>query len=150
MDPHVERRQSPLHPAPCAPLRGAGAGAGPTASAVLSDLVDIARGNRLPTFGQPATTLTRARPAQAAVPAPYSLRLQLVDKPGALAKVARVLGDSGISIDRMSQYGHEEGTAPVLIVTHNTTRIALDEAMAAFHATAVVAGDPVALRIEAV
>ncbi|TNC51926.1 homoserine dehydrogenase [Rubellimicrobium rubrum] len=131
-------------------LRGPGAGAGPTASAVLSDLVDIARGNRLPTFGQPAMTLTRARPAQAAVPAPYYLRLQLVDKPGALAKVARVLGDSGISIDRMRQYGHEDGTAPVLIVTHKTTRIALDEAMAAFPATAVVAGDPVALRIEAV
>ncbi|WP_210527951.1 homoserine dehydrogenase [Rubellimicrobium arenae] len=131
-------------------LRGPGAGAGPTASAVLSDLVDIARGNRLPTFGQPAATLAKARPAKAAVPAPYYLRLQLVDKPGALAKVARVLGDSGISIDRMRQYGHEEGTAPVLIVTHRTTRIALDEAMAAFPDTGVVAGSPVAIRIEAV
>ncbi|TNC72976.1 homoserine dehydrogenase [Rubellimicrobium roseum] len=131
-------------------LRGPGAGAGPTASAVLSDLVDIARGNRLPTFGQPAATLRQARPAKAAVPAPYYLRLQLVDKPGALAKVARVLGDSGISIDRMRQYGHEDATAPVLIVTHKTTRAALDEAMAAFPETGVLAGDPVALRIEQV
>jgi homoserine dehydrogenase len=131
-------------------LRGPGAGAGPTASAVLSDLVDIARGNRLPTFGQPAATLRQARPARAAVAAPYYLRLELLDKPGALAKVARVLGDAGISIDRMRQYGHEESTAPVLIVTHKTTRAALDEALADFADTGVVAGRPVALRIEAV
>ena len=131
-------------------LRGPGAGAGPTASAVLSDLVDIARGNRLPTFGQPATQLRQARPARAAVPAPYYLRLHLLDKPGALAKVARVLGDAGISIDRMRQYGHEDATAPVLIVTHKTTRAALDEAMGGFEETGVMVDKPVAIRIEAV
>jgi homoserine dehydrogenase len=112
--------------------------------------VDIARGNRLPTFGQPAATLRQARPAKAAVPAPHYLRLELLDKPGALAKVARVLGDSGISIDRMRQYGHEESTAPVLIVTHKTTRIALDEAVAGFAETGVIMGQPVAIRIEQV
>ncbi len=131
-------------------LRGAGAGSGPTASAVMSDVIDIARGNRLSTFGQPARTLRAARAAKAAVPAPYYLRLQLIDKPGALAKVARVLGDSGISIDRMRQYGHEDTTAPVLIVTHKTTRSALDEALEGFGATGVVAAPPVAIRIEAV
>ncbi len=131
-------------------LRGPGAGAGPTASAVLSDVVDIARGNRLPTFGQPATRLRQARPARAAVPAPYYLRLHLLDKPGALGKVARVLGDAGISIDRMRQYGHEDATAPVLIVTHKTTRAALDEAMAGFEETGVMVDRPVAIRIEQV
>ncbi len=131
-------------------LRGPGAGSGPTASAVLSDVIDIARGLRLPTFGIPATGLRQARAAQAAVPAPYYLRMQLLDKPGALAKVARVLGDSGISIDRMRQYGHEDTMAPVLIVTHKTTRAALNEALAGFTATGVVSGDPVAIRIEAV
>ncbi len=131
-------------------LRGPGAGSGPTASAVLSDIIDIARGLRLPTFGIPAVQLRQARAARAAVPAPYYLRMQLLDKPGALAKVARVLGDSGISIDRMRQYGHEDTTAPVLIVTHKTTRAALDEALAGFTGTGVVSGDPVAIRIEAV
>ena len=131
-------------------LRGPGAGSGPTASAVLSDVIDIARGLRLPTFGIPAVQLRQARAARAAVPAPYYLRMQLLDKPGALAKVARVLGDSGISIDRMRQYGHEDTTAPVLIVTHKTTRAALDEALAGFTGTGVVSGDPVAIRIEAV
>ena len=130
-------------------LRGAGAGEGPTASAVMSDVIDIARGLRLPTFGQPATTLTKARAAKAAVPAPYYIRMQLVDKPGALAKVASVLGNAGVSIDRMRQYGHQDTAAPVLIVTHKVTRSALDEALSAMDKT-VIQGDPVAIRIEEV
>jgi len=131
-------------------LRGAGAGEGPTASAVMADVMDIARGYRVSTFGQTATTLRKARAARAAVPAPYYLRLQLQDKPGALAKVARVLGEAGISIDRMRQYGHQDTTAPVLIVTHKTTRSSLDEALAGMATTGVVEGSPVAIRIEAV
>lgn len=103
-------------------LRGAGAGEGPTASAVMSDLVELARGVRMPVFGQPAERLAVPQPARTAVPAAYYLRLTLADKPGALAKVATVLGDAGISIDRMRQYGHTVGgSAPVLIVTHKTT-----------------------------
>ncbi len=131
-------------------LRGPGAGEGPTASAVMGDVMDIARGLRVSTFGQPAKTLRKARAARAAVPAPYYLRMQLLDKPGALAKVAHVLGDAGISIDRMRQYDHQDTTAPVLIVTHKTTRTALDEALVAFKTTGVVDGTPVAIRIEAV
>ncbi|PYG28061.1 homoserine dehydrogenase [Pelagimonas varians] len=131
-------------------LRGAGAGEGPTASAVMGDVMDIARGLRLTTFGQPATTLRAATPAKAAVSAPYYLRMALQDKPGALAKVATVLGEAGVSIDRMRQYSHEDASAPVLIVTHKTTRSALDHALAALPATGVMATDPVALRIEKV
>lgn len=131
-------------------LRGAGAGEGPTASAVMADVVDLARGTRYPTFGQPAKGLRRARAATAAIPAPYYLRLQLLDKPGALAKVATVLGDAGVSIDRMRQYDHADTAAPVLIVTHKTTRAALDEALARFADTGVVTATPVAIRIEAV
>ena len=131
-------------------LRGPGAGEGPTASAVMGDVMDIARGMRVSTFGQPAKTLRKARAARAAVPAPYYLRLQLIDKPGALAKVAQALGEAGISIDRMRQYDHADTTAPVLIVTHKTTRTALEEAMADFKSTGVVTGKPVAIRIEAV
>lgn len=132
-------------------LRGPGAGEGPTASAVMGDVMDLARGLRISTFGQPANTLRQARAARAAVSAPYYLRMQLLDKPGALAKVARILGEAGISIDRMRQYDHDDSTAaPVLIVTHKTTRTALEEALADFARTDVVSGDPVAIRIEAV
>ena len=129
-------------------LRGAGAGEGPTASAVMSDVIDIARGTRISTFGQPATSLTTPTAAKSATPAPYYLRMELIDKPGALAKVASILGEAGVSIDRMRQYGHDEATAPVLIVTHKTAREALDTALAGLSQTDVVAGQPVALRIE--
>ena len=131
-------------------LRGPGAGEGPTASAVMGDVIDIARGLVIPVFGQPAASLTRAKPARAATPAPYYLRLNLLDKPGALGKVAMVLGEAGVSIDRMRQYGHEAGTAPVLIVTHKVTRAALDRALDGLVSTDVVDGAPVSIRIETV
>jgi len=132
-------------------LRGPGAGRGPTASAVMADVIDLARGFRHSTFGRPATSLSDPVSARAAAPAPYYLRLQLQDKPGALAKVAAVLGEAGVSIDRMRQYGHADASAaPVLIVTHKTTRDALDHATRGFAATGVVVGQPVAIRIEAV
>ncbi|MEM8730696.1 MAG: homoserine dehydrogenase [Pseudomonadota bacterium] len=129
-------------------LRGPGAGEGPTASAVMGDICDLARGFRVPTFGQPADTLDPAPAASAALPAPYYLRMRLVDKPGALAKIATALGSAGISINRMRQYGHDEPTAPVLIVTHKTTQDALESALAAIQRTDVLVGAPVALRIE--
>ena len=131
-------------------LRGPGAGMGPTASAIMSDVIEIARGTRISTFGQPASTLAVPVAAKATAPAPYYLRMELQDKPGALAKIATVLGENGISIDRMRQYGHDEGTAPVLIVTHKTTRDAIDHAFRGFADTGVVTGVPVAFRIEAV
>ena len=131
-------------------LRGPGAGEGPTASAVMGDVMDIARGVHLPTFGKPAGQLTKAKAARAVTPAPYYLRMALEDKPGALAKVATVLGEAGISIDRMRQYRHDDSTAPVLVVTHKTTRSALDTALDAMSKLDVMATQPVALRIETV
>ncbi|MEQ8901325.1 MAG: homoserine dehydrogenase [Roseovarius sp.] len=131
-------------------LRGPGAGMGPTASAVMGDVMDIARGFRLSTFGQPAATLKPCAQASSATPARYYLRMSLDDKPGALAKVATLLGEAGISIDRMRQYRHDDATAPVLIVTHKTNRDALDTALTGIRRLDVLAGEPVALRIETV
>ncbi len=129
-------------------LRGPGAGEGPTASAVMGDICDIARGTRLPVFGQPAATLQAAPAARSVLPAPYYLRMTLTDKPGALAKVAAVLGEAGVSIDRMRQRGHTGDVATVIIVTHKCTRAALDEALCAMDGTGVVSDAPVVLRIE--
>ncbi|MDN5787010.1 homoserine dehydrogenase [Pseudorhodobacter sp.] len=131
-------------------LRGPGAGMGPTASAVMGDVVDLARGFRVPTFGVPATTLAAPVAAAVASAAPWYLRMTLVDKPGALAKIATALGEAGISIDRMRQYGHADAYAPVLIVTHKATRDDVNDALARFGATGVLVGEPVALRIEEV
>ena len=121
-----------------------------TASAVMADVIDLARGLRLPTFGQPATGLTKPIAAKTATPAPYYLRMTLLDKPGALAKIATSLGEAGVSIDQMRQYGHEGVNAPVLIVTHKATRDDIDHAVGLFAGTGVLVGTPVVLRIEAV
>ncbi|SIN98842.1 homoserine dehydrogenase [Vannielia litorea] len=129
-------------------LRGPGAGEGPTASAVMADICDIARGTRLPVFGTPSNTLTKAPAARSASAAPYYLRMDLHDKPGAMAKVAAALGEAGVSIDRMRQYGHDNEAAPVLFVTHKTTHASLAAALEAIGKTSVVLGEPVALRIE--
>ncbi|WP_204113754.1 homoserine dehydrogenase [Shimia biformata] len=131
-------------------LRGAGAGEGPTASAVMGDVCDIARGFRLTTFGQPASELAKAKRAQSNSPAPYYLRMSLKDVPGALAKIATALGEHGVSIDRMRQTRHNKEDAPVLIVTHKTQRAALDQAIEAMGRTGVMTSEPVALRIETV
>jgi len=131
-------------------LRGAGAGEGPTASAVIGDIMDIARGFRMPPFGQPAATLVAAPTAQASAPAAFYVRLTLKDAPGALAKVTRALADAGVSIDRMRQTAHTDATAPVLMVTHKTTRAELDHALAGIAATGVSLEEPVAMRIEEV
>ena len=129
-------------------LRGPGAGEGPTASAVMADVCDLARGLKGPVFGMPASSLTREKPAHSTLPASYYLRMSLQDKPGALAKIAAVLGEAGVSIDRMRQYGHDNTEAPVLIVTHKTTPAAIAEALDAMQGTGVLTGAPVALRIE--
>jgi len=131
-------------------LRGPGAGEGPTASAVLGDICDIARGTRIPVFGQPATSLDAAPPAQAGLPAPYYLRMALTDKPGALAKVAAALGEAGVSIDRMRQREHTGDIATVIIVTHACARAGLNTALDAVSGSGVVHESPVVLRIEAV
>ena len=129
-------------------LRGAGAGEGPTASAVMGDVCDIARGLRVTTFGQPASTLEKAKSTVSTAETPYYIRMELQDKPGALAAVASALGAAGVSIDRMRQSNHDEDIAPVLIVTHECKWDALSGALEGLPATGVVQGQPVALRIE--
>ena len=126
---------------------------GPTASAVMADVIDIARGFRLPTFGQPASTLIAAQPARAATPAPYYLRMTLLDKPGALAKIATCLGEAGISIDQMRQInqpGEADDNAVVIFVTHKAAPADIAHAQSQFAATGVLVGQAVAIRIEAV
>ncbi len=134
-------------------MRGAGAGEGPTASAVMGDVVDIARGFRLPVFGLPASQLAEPVAALAATPARYYLRSKLQDKPGALAKVATCLGEAGISIDQMRQINQpdaDDGDAIVLIVTHKAAPADIQHALSQFAATGVLVEKPVAIRIEEV
>ena len=131
-------------------LRGAGAGEGPTASAILGDVIDIARGLKMPVFGAPAASLREAGRAGTGLAAAHYLRLSVQDAPGVLAKVTTALSDQGISINEMRQPAHGDGEAEILIVTHPCARAALDTALEAVEASGVCRTAPVALRIESV
>ncbi len=129
-------------------FQGPGAGEGPTASAILGDVIDVARGLVIPAFGQPATTLKKAARSKTGASAPFYVRLMLEDRPGALAEVATILGENGISIDRMRQLSHQNNQAPVILVTHACERAVLDKALSATQGADAVLSAPIALRIE--
>lgn len=129
-------------------LRGAGAGEGPTASAVIGDIMDIARGIKIPVFGQPAKNLISVPAVHTVAENSFYLRLNLLDEAGAMARVSKALADAGVSIDRMRQDGHDDDAAPVLIVTHATDRDRLNVAIDAIEKSGAVLQAPVALRIE--
>jgi homoserine dehydrogenase len=131
-------------------LEGPGAGAGPTASAVVADLIDLARGRLTPVWGAAASELL----ASASVPMQqhsgcYYLRLMVVDRPGVIADVTAVLRDQGVSLESMLQRGRAPGEAvPVVLVTHETGEEAVRAALARIAALEAVLEEPTLIRIE--
>ena len=132
-------------------LTGPGAGEGATASAIIGDVLDVARGSTIPMFGRPAASLQHAeRLSHGDEHSPYYLRFMLQDRPGALAELASALGDHGVSIHRMRQYGQGDEAVPVVIVTHDARRDGIDGALTTIAKLEVCKSDPVAIRIEEV
>ncbi|MEO9192009.1 MAG: homoserine dehydrogenase [Acetobacteraceae bacterium] len=132
-------------------LEGRGAGAGPTASAVAADLIDIARGRATPVWGASAGALSTAPsvPIEQHV-GPYYLRLMVVDRPGVIADVTAILRDQGVSLESMLQRGRAPGEAvPVVLVTHETRESAMRSALARIAALDAVTEPPTLVRIEA-
>ena len=129
-------------------FQGPGAGAGPTASAVMADVLDVARGGRAPAFGRPAAGLAAAPRASDGGPAAHYLRLMLRDAPGVLARVASALGEEGVSIRQMRQYDHAGEAAPAIFVTHPAPRAAIDGALGRLGAMDACLEEPVAFRVE--
>jgi len=131
-------------------LEGRGAGAGPTASAVVADLIDIARGRPVPVWGAASSALNHrpSVPMSAHVGA-YYLRLMVVDRAGVIADVTAVLRDLNISLESMLQRGRSPGEAvPVVLVTHETNEAAMRTALARIAALDVVLEAPTLIRIE--
>lgn len=131
---------------------GRGAGAGPTASAVVADLVDIARGRQIRTFAVPATELKKipAAPMERHWGA-YYIRLVVVDRPGVIADVAATLRDDQISMASMLQRGrapNEEEAVSVVLVTHECEEAAMMHALAGIKRLDTVLEPPRMIRIE--
>ena len=131
-------------------LEGRGAGAGPTASAVVADLIDLARGRHTPVWGAAngALDASPALPMDRHVGA-YYLRLMVVDRPGVIADVTAVLRDEGISLESMLQRGRAPGEAvPVVLVTHDCEEAAMRGALDRIRALDAVLEKPALIRIE--
>jgi len=136
---------------------GAGAGAEPTASAVVADLVDVTRmhtadrKHRVPhlAFQPDALTDTPILP-MSEVQTSYYLRLRAFDKPGVLADITRVLADSGISIDAMVQKEPSEGEEQVdiIMLTHETLEKHINAAIRKIEKLSTISGKVVRIRLE--
>ncbi|OGA00625.1 MAG: homoserine dehydrogenase [Betaproteobacteria bacterium RIFCSPLOWO2_02_FULL_62_17] len=136
---------------------GAGAGAEPTASAVVADLVDITRlhtadpDHRVPhlAFQPDQLAGTRILPMEEVVTS-YYLRMRVVDRPGVLADITRILADLSISIDAMVQKepGAGEEQVDIIMLTHQTRERQINAAMATIEALPVVTGKVTRIRLE--
>jgi homoserine dehydrogenase len=136
---------------------GAGAGAEPTASAVVADLIDVARmgdassEQRVPYLAfQPDQVLDLPILPIDEVQSAYYLRLRASDKPGVLAEVTKILGDRAISIDAMMQKEPDENEteADIVILTHITVEKNMNEAIAAIESLAAINGKVVRILME--
>jgi homoserine dehydrogenase len=142
-------------------LIGPGAGAHPTASSVAGDILDIARGAVLPPFVTPIASLRPHSRAQLGEhQGAYYVRLSVYDRPGAMAAIAKQMGDREISIESIVQRRPRSALpgigarlkpgapAPVVIITHETTEEAIRQAVAAIEKDGKVSESPQVIRIE--
>jgi homoserine dehydrogenase len=131
-------------------LEGRGAGAGPTASAVAADIVDIARGVSLPVFGVPTANLARlpAAPTRRHQGA-YYIRLVVLDRPGVLADIAAALRDAKVSIESVIQRGRApEEPVPLVLITHDTEEARMTRALERMVKLDTVTRPPTLIPIE--
>jgi homoserine dehydrogenase len=138
-------------------LAGPGAGGPPTASSVLSDILDIARGTRVPPLGIPSQELTPYRQApMKAHEGGYYIRLNAKDVPGALAAIASRMGAAGISLEsviqrpdlRVTDAASDVSIRTIVLLTHSTMEQSVREALALIAADGFIVGEPQLIRIE--
>jgi homoserine dehydrogenase len=140
-------------------LVGPGAGGMATASAVVADLADIARGVRSAPFGRPASHMTASRKAPMQHhEGGYYIRLLARDRPGTAATIARRLAQQGISLESIVQRhaaaekraasGRSGEPVPVIMITYATSEDAVRRALSAVRRDRVISGTPQVIRIE--
>jgi homoserine dehydrogenase len=142
-------------------LMGPGAGGAATSSAVVADIMDLASGRRVASFGRPAAKLVKApRAPMQRHEGGYYIRLAAVDRPGTAATIARRMAEANISLESIMQRGRDrrphggedprsaDKPAPVALITYATTEDAVRRALAAIEKDGVVAEKPQVIRIE--
>ena len=131
-------------------FQGAGAGDGPTASAVVADLIDIARGELGPAFSMPVAELEDLGPAATGHRQSRAyLRFMVADRPGVLAEITAALRDAGVSIESLIQKGRaaDAGGVMVAMVTHEGPESAVSEALRLLDGSPSLSEPPLVLHI---
>ena len=130
-------------------FEGAGAGDGPTASAVVADLIDIARGEFGPAFAMPAASLVDDPKAETGDRRGRAyLRFMVADKVGVLAEIAAAMRDAGVSIESLMQRGAvADGSVIVAIVTHEGPERSVAQALEKLRGSPSLSGEPVWMHI---
>ncbi len=131
-------------------MEGRGAGAGPTASSVVADIIDLAKGNVLPVFGVKTDNLKQAQWAGAeSLYGSCYVHLKVKDSPGVIAEVAACFKEKEVSIESFIQRGHEkDGVVSVVILTHKAPFTAVQSSIEKIEKLACVLDKPLLLRIE--
>ncbi|MBW6529992.1 homoserine dehydrogenase [Sphingomonas sp. RRHST34] len=130
-------------------FQGAGAGEGPTASAVVADLIDIARGEFGPPFAMPAAALTEAAAAPSGERRGRAyLRFAVADRVGVLAEIAAAMRDAGVSIESLIQRGAlADGSVLVAIVTHEGPERCVAAALERLRGSQSLHGEPMWMHL---
>lgn len=131
-------------------LQGRGAGAGPTASAVLADITDLVTGRRLPAFVLPAHKLRAAsRRAMGDHTGEYYLRFMVADEPGVLHQLTGALAAQGVSVAQVIQRGRtSSGAVPLMFITASAKEAAVQRALRMIAELPSVVEKPCLIRIE--
>ncbi len=131
-------------------FQGAGAGDGPTASAVVADIIDIARGEKGVGFSMPAAELLAMEPAESGKRLGRSyIRFTVLDRPGVLADITAAMRDAGVSIESLIQKGRDEetGEAMVVMVTHEGPESAVTDAIRLLEGVDHLTAPPFSMQI---
>jgi len=130
-------------------FQGAGAGDGPTASAVVADLIDIARGEFGPAFAMPSAALSAQGAADSGERrGRHYVRFAVADKVGVLAEIAAAMRDAGVSIESLIQRGASgDGSVLVAIVTHEAPERAVAQALERLRGSQSLTGQPLWMHI---
>ena len=130
-------------------FEGRGAGEGPTASAVVADLIDIARNEYGPAFAMPVDSLAKLPPAPAGDRrGRVYLRFAVEDRPGVLAEITAAMRDAGVSIESLIQRGAAaDGGVVLVMVTHVCTEAAIKDALLRLDGSQSILGQPMLMHI---
>lgn len=129
---------------------GAGAGGNPTASAVVSDLIEIARNSSSPMLGfkKPLENGLKLK-SISTIESRYYLRIKVIDKAGTLAQITSILGDNGISIKMLLQKeSNDSGFATLLLSTHKSNELSIQKAIKSLSNLNIIHNKPYMIRIE--